>query len=329
MNKNPQAGRRLLAASAMILGALAWQPAAAQAFPAKPVRLVVPFAPGGINDTVARVVGDKMAQELGQPVIVENRAGASGTVGAAYVAKSAPDGYTLLVSSTGPIVMAPSLYKNLGYKPQQDLVPIAQLSANPTVLVVHPDVPAKTLPELMALAKSSAGKLSYASVGSGTAPHLAAELFKSSAGLDIVHVPYKGGGPAVIDLLAGRVDMMFDAVSTFLPYVKAGKLRAIAVGSQIRSPALPQLPTMAETGLPGFEVASWVGLFAPAGTPPAAMERLTSAVTKAVANKQVQEAISAQGVIPSVSTPQAFAAAIATETPRWSSVIKQLGVTVD
>lgn len=312
-------------ALALFLGHAAW----AQQYPTRPVRLVVPFPPGGSTDILARLVAQKLSEDLGQTVLVDNRPGAGGTLGANLVAKSLADGYTLLMGSSGPISISPSLMKKLPYDPTKDYAAISLIATIPTMLVVNPSVPVKTVAELVALAKSKPGKMNFASTGNGATPHLAAELFKFSAGVDIVHVPYKGSAPAVADLLGGQVDLMFEQVPAVLPHVKAGKLRAIAVSSATRSAAMPELPTIAESGLPGFEVSSWFGILAPTGTPPEIINRLNGALVRIMANAQVRETLAAQGAEAVGTTPQAFAATIGSEIPKWASVVKRAGVTVD
>lgn len=304
--------------------------AAAQAgdFPNKPIRLVVPFPPGGATDAAARLVAVKMSEHWGQPVVVDNRAGAGGNVGSDLVAKSAPDGYTLVMGVTGSHAINTSLYSKMPYDPVTDFVAISQVAVVPNVLVVHPSVPAHNLAELVALAKKEPGKLNYASLGNGTAAHLGMEMLKAEAGVDITHVPYKGSAPAVADLLAGQVQMMVDGLPSALPHVKAGKLRAIALTSLHRAPALPDLPTIAET-YPGFYADAWSGLFAPKGTPQPVVDKLSAEVQRILKLPDVREKLAGLGAEPVGSTQAEFSAHVKREIDKWAKVVKTSGAKVD
>src|SRR5512140_1202101 len=267
----------LLALLAPTLGAQA------QSYPSKPIRLVCPFPPGGAVDIASRAVAHELTQILGQPVTVDNRPGAGGNIGAEITAKSAPDGYTLLMTTSGIMGINPALYSKLPFDPIKDFAPISMLVSLNNVLVLHPSVPAKSVQEVIALAKAQPGKLTYASSGNGTSIHLSGELFKTMTGVDMLHIPYKGSAPAVTDLLGGQVNMMFDNIPSSLPHIKAGKLRALAVTGAKRSQLLPDLPTIAEAGVPGYESYVWFGVVAPAGTPSSIVQRLNAAIAKAAA----------------------------------------------
>ncbi|MEZ2297592.1 Bug family tripartite tricarboxylate transporter substrate binding protein [Variovorax sp. RCC_210] len=318
---------RYLASTLLVCLPLA---AAAQAsdFPTKAIRIVVPFPPGGATDAAARLVAVKMAEHWGQPVLVDNRAGAGGNVGSDLVAKSPADGYTLVMGVTGSHAINTSLYTKMPYDPVADFVAISQVAVVPNVLVVHPSVPAKNLAELMALAKKEPGKLNYASLGNGTAAHLGMEMLKSEAGVDITHVPYKGSAPAVSDLLAGQVQMMVDGLPSALPHVKAGKLRAIALTSLHRAPSLPDLPTIAET-YPGFYADAWSGLFAPKGTPQPVVDKLSAEVQRILKLPEVRDKLAALGAEPVGSTQKEFTAHVKKEIDKWAKVVKTSGAKVD
>lgn len=309
--------RSLFAAFALLLAL----PALAQDYPTRPVRIVVSYAPGGSNDVVARVIAPELQKELGQSFIVENRAGASGTIGADMVAKSPPDGYTLFMGA-GAHALAPSLYKKLPYDYVRDFAPISLAATSTYVLVVNPAVPARTVPELIALLKSKPGQLNYGSAGKGTPLHLAAELFKSKTGTDIVHVPYGGDTPALNDLLAGTVQLSFMSVSSTAPQIRAGKLRALAVTSAQRSEALPDLPTLAELGIAGYDVGTWWGLLAPAGTPDTIITRLNAAMRKAVAQPEVKARFAPLGLDPRSDSPAEFATFIKMEVDRYAAIAR-------
>lgn len=291
------------------------------AWPSRAIRLVVPFTPGGATDVVARSLGQKLSEAFGQPVIIDNRPGGSSNIGSEFVARSAPDGYTLLL---GTIANATNMtyYPAPGYDTLRDLVPITQAMAAPSILVVHPGVPATTLAELLAHARSNPGKLSYASSGAGGSPHLAGEMLKLRAGIDIVHIPYKGATPALQDVLSGNVEMGFKTSLSAIPHILAGKLRPIAVAATRRIAQLPNVPTMAEAGLPDFEVSSWNGLMAPAGTPREVIERLARESIRALQSADIRERFAAQGAEPVGSSPEEFRTYIAAEIERWGKVIR-------
>ncbi|MBW8719822.1 tripartite tricarboxylate transporter substrate binding protein [Variovorax paradoxus] len=316
-------------ASTLLLACLPLAAAAqANGFPDKPIRIVVPFPPGGATDAAARLVAVKMGEHWGQPVVVDNRAGAGGNVGSDLVAKAPADGYTLVMGVTGSHAINTSLYSRMPYDPVADFVAISQVAVVPNVLVVHPSVPAKNLAELVALAKKEPGKLNYASLGNGTAAHLGMEMLKSEAGVDITHVPYKGSAPAVSDLLAGQVQMMVDGLPSALPHVKAGKLRAIALTSLHRAPSLPGLPTIAET-YPGFYADAWSGLFAPRGTPQPVVDKLSAEVQRILKLPDVREKLTALGAEPVGSTQAEFTAHVKREIDKWAKVVRTSGAKVD
>jgi tripartite-type tricarboxylate transporter receptor subunit TctC len=319
---------RLLALGALVLGALAVAPAIAESFPSKPIKLVVGFPPGGINDIVARVVGQKLSDVLKQPVVIENKAGAGGTIGADQVAKAKPDGYTLLLGSVSNIAMAPSQYKGLPYDPVKDFSPVALLAAAPNILVVNPQFPANSVKDLIELAKQKPGQISYASAGNGTSNHLTVELLKVLAGVDLVHVPYKGDGVGITDVIGGQVPMMFPTLPVALPHIKAGKLRAIAVSSPARTPLAPGVPTVAESGgLPDFEVSVWVGILAPANTPKEIVDRLSAELARIVQAPEVKEKLSSLGASPDPRDAAQFGAYIRSETAKWSKVAAAARIT--
>ncbi len=319
---------RLLAAGALVFAAVAGAPAQAETFPSKPIRLVVGFGPGGINDIVARVVGQKLGEALGQPVIVENKAGAGGTIGADSVAKAKPDGYTLLLGSVSNVAMAPSQYKSLPYDPIKDFAPVALLAAAPNILVVNPKFPVHSVKELIALAKKEPGKISYASAGKGTSNHLTVELLKSLADIDLVHVPYKGDALGITDVIGGQVPMMFPTLPVALPHIKSGKLRAVAVSSPKRTALAPDVPTVNESaGLKDFEVSVWVGILAPANTPKDIVDRVSSELTRIVQTPAVKEKLASLGAEPDPRDSAQFASYIKSETAKWAKVAAAAGMT--
>jgi tripartite-type tricarboxylate transporter receptor subunit TctC len=293
-------------------------------FPSKPIRLIVTVPPGGAADFIARLVGGKLSESLGQPVVVENKAGASGTIAADAVAKAAPDGYTLLQNSITTHGVGPHLFARLPYDPVKDFAPVSGLALLPLIMAVNAEVPARDVPQIIAAAKSQA--MNFASSGSGGAPHMAAELFKSVTGAPIVHVPYKGSGPAVADLVGGRVQIMFDAAPSLIQHVRSGKLRVLAAASSQRNRLLPDVPTFAELGHPQVNVSLWYGLLAPAGTPRPVVERLNRSVGQVLDSKEVTERLQAQGAEPMRGTPEAFAAFMRDEMAKWAPVVKQAGV---
>ena len=323
---------RLFCAVAIAAAASAGFPASAQgaaSYPIKPIKIVVPFPPGGATDIMARAIGFELQKALGQSVIIENKPGAGGNSGADLVAKSPADGYTLVMGTVGTHAINMSLYAKMPYDAVKDFEPVVLVAGVPNLLVVHPSVNAKTVSELTALAKAQPGKLNVASSGNGTSIHLSAELYKQMAGVDILHVPYKGSSPAVADLLGGQVQMMFDNMPVSLPHVKAGKLRALAVTSMKRSPALPDVPTMDEEGLKGFDATSWFGLLAPAGTPKDIVAKLNAASVKALATPEMRERLAAQGADPVGNSPEQFAAFIKSEIDKWAKIVKASGARVD
>lgn len=317
-----------IVAVALAASAIAGNVAAQTDYPQKPLRLVVGLPAGSQADTVARLFGQKLAEALGKPVVVENLAGAAGNIAADRVAKAAPDGYTLGLLGEVQIVINPSLYK-LAYDPVNDFAPVSQVAVYPNMLVVHNAVQAKNVKELVTLAKAQSGGLTFASGGSGTSPHMAAELFKSVAGLDIRHVPYKGVVVAMPDLLGGRVTMMLGPIGLVLPMVREGKLRALAVTSLKRSSAAPDSPTIAESGYPGFEYAGWYGLLAPAGTPATIVRRLSLETVKALALPDLRAKLADLGLDATGNSPDEFAAIIKVEMPKWANVIKDAGIKAD
>ena len=303
--------------------------AAAQEYPSKPIRFIVPFPPGGGNDTMARTVGHKLTAALGQQIVIDNRAGAGGIIGAETAARSAPDGYTLFLGGVGSHGINPNLHARLGYDPVTDFAPISLIASAPLILVVHPSVPAKSVKELIQLAQAKPGQLNFASNGKGGSSHLAAEMFKMMTTTDMVHVPYKGLSPALTDLLSGQVQLMFSSTVAILPQVRAGKLRPLAMTGARRSPAMPDVPTIAESGVPGYETASWYGVLAPAGTPRAIVERLNRQIVKITHAPDVRERLATEGADPVGSSPEEFAAHIKRELARWAKVIKQAGIEAD
>ena len=305
-------------------------PAAAQgAYPTKPVRLVVPFPPGGTTDILARAVAQKLSETWGQQVIVDNRPGAGGNIGSELVAKSAPDGYTLLMGTVGTHAINPSLYAKMPYDHVKDFTPVILVAGVPNVLVVNPSLPVNSVSELIAYGKANPNKLNFASSGNGTSIHLSGELFRTMTGVQMTHVPYKGSSPALTDLIAGQVQLMFDNLPSSLQFIKAGKLRALAVTSAERSSALPDVPTLAESGLPGFEASSWFGVLAPAGTPNDIVAKLNTAIAGWLATADAKEKLAAQGAIAAGGAPDAFVRHIAAESAKWAKVVKASGAHVD
>jgi tripartite-type tricarboxylate transporter receptor subunit TctC len=302
--------------------------AAAQPYPNKPIRIISPWPPAGPAELIARVVGAKISESLGQPVLIESKPGANGTIGATFVAKSAPDGYTLLFSHVGPIAISPALVKEMPYDSVKDFSPITQVVSGPTILVVRPGIPATTMKELLAYAKANPGKLSYGSVGPASTTHLAGEMVKLMGGVDILHVPYKGSAPVVTDMLGGQIDMAFINVAGILPQIQSGKVRPIAVSTLKRSSILPEVPTVAET-LPGFEVNSWYGMMAPAGTPKDIVMLLYRECVKALKAPDVVERLKQNGLDPVGSTPEEYAAKIHDDLERWAKIVKAAKVTLN
>jgi tripartite-type tricarboxylate transporter receptor subunit TctC len=303
-------------------------PAAAQNFPTKPIKIVVPFPPGGPIDSIGRLIGQHMTTSLGQNVIIENRPGAGGTVGANAVATAAPDGHTLLMGSTTTLSISPFLYKNIGYDPVKGLVPVSTVSIGAMVLVVSPSVPAKTVRELVIHAKTNPGKLNFGA-GTATPPHLAGELFKAKTGTNIVFVPYRGAAPALTDLLSDQIQMMIDAIGTLQPHIDAGKVRALAVTSVERNPALPNLPTMIEAGVPGYTLDFWTAVVAPAGTPPDVVAKLNGAINNGLKSPELAAGLSKFNLRANIRSPQDAERFMAGESRKWREIIKSAGVKVD
>jgi len=325
---NPFRSLALVACSAFAL--LGAPSALAQApFPTKPVRLVVPFPAGGTTDILARAAAQKLSETLGQQVIVDNRPGAGGNIGAELVAKAPADGYTLLMGTVGTHAINPSLYAKMPYDHVKDFAPVILVAGVPNVLVVNPDLPFKTVADVVAYAKANPGKLNFASSGSGTSIHLSGELFKVMAGVQMTHVPYKGSAPALTDLIGGQVQLMFDNLPSALPQIKGGKLRAVAVTSTTRAAALPDVPTVAESGLPGFESSSWFGILAPAGTPKDIIAKINTDVQKWLSTPEAKEKLLGQGAIAAGGSPDDFAKHIQAETAKWAKVVKESGAKVD
>ena len=316
--------------SALVVGiAVAFAAVAEDSYPARPLRIVVPFAPGGSTDIVARLIADRLAAAVGQPVVVENRAGAAGNIGAEAVARSAPDGYTLLMATTGVMAINNALYGSIGYDAARDLEPVIFVASITNVLAVPPELPAASVAELIALAKREPGKLTFASSGAGSSTHLSAELFKSMAGVEVLHVPYKGSGQALADLMAGRVSMIFDNMPSALPYIKAGKLRALAVTGTKRSPAMPELPTISEAGLSGYESLSWSGIAVPAGTPKDAVARLNREIGALLGRPDMRQKLAELGAEAVGGAPEAFDAHVRAERDKWTQLIRSRNITVN
>jgi len=319
--------KTLLSGALLVLAAATAGTSFAQTYPSKPVRIIAPFAPGGGTDFIARLIAQKLTERIGQQVIVENKPGAGGNLGAEFAVKSPPDGYTLLLIA-GSYTVNPSLYK-LSFDPVNDISPIVQLSQGPFVVAVHPSVPAKTLKELIDYARREPDKLSYASAGSGSITHLASELFMQMANIRVVHVPYKGTGPALNDSIAGNTQLIFGSVATTLQFIKSGRLRGLAVTTPQRIPAAPDLPTVAEAGVPGYEVVLWHGLVGPKGLPGPVVERINQAANDALKSKDVADLLATDGVAPAGGAPETFRALIKADIERWSKVVKQANIKID
>jgi tripartite-type tricarboxylate transporter receptor subunit TctC len=321
---------RRLAGALVALACAALVPAHAQGtFPDRPIRLIVPFPPGGGADNLARAIVPKAAQILGQPIVIENKPGAGGNIGAAEVARAAPDGYTLLQGTNGTHGINQALYAKPGFDALKDFTPVARWTVIPAMLVVHPSVPAQNVRELVAYIKANPGKVSFASAGNGTTSHLAGVLFKNATGTDIVHIPYKGGGPALAGLLGGDVQMMIDLMVSVYPNAKAGKIRGLGVTTKQRVSTAPDLPTLDESGLPGFEIAASDGVYAPAGTPRAIVDKLNAAFRQALEDREVRENLVSRGAFPVPGTPDDLAKHVATEYPVWIKLVKDSGAKVD
>jgi len=323
--------RRIVIMALCALCAAPGGPALAQSpagYPNRPIRMILPASPGGPVDVIARTVGAGLAEALGQPIVMDNRAGAGGIIGAEMVASAAPDGYTLMFAHSGPLAIEAALHSKLSYHPLKDFAPVSLVCASPYVLIVTPSTPAKSVKELIALAQSRPGKFHYASGGIGTGLHMAGALFNHAAGLKLVHVPYKGAGPGMAALLGGEVDMMFNGMSPALPHVKAGRLRAIAISSAQRSPLLPDLPTVAESGL-RYDTSGWYGLVAPARTPKAITARVQSGVRQALNAPEMKERLAGQGIDGIASTPEQLAQHLRRELEKWAQVVQTAGLKVD
>jgi len=303
--------------------------ACAQTYPAKPIQLIVPFPPGGGNDTVARAIAQQAGPALGQSIVVDNRPGAGGIIGADAAARAAPDGYTLFLGGVGSHAVNPNLHAKLSYDPVKDFAPITLVASAPSVLVVTPSLPVRTIAEFAAYARANPGKLNYASNGNGSSSHVAALLYETMSGVKMTHIPYKGVGPAMTDLMTGRVELMFNSIVAILPHIQAGKLRALAVTSSKRSALLPEVPTVAESGLPGYEAGSWYGILAPAGTPPAIIDRLHKEIVKSLKDPEVAKRLAGEGAEVIGSTPQEFAAHIKAELARMREAVRAGGLRVE
>ena len=312
-----------------MLIAASMQPLLAQDYPAKTIRIIVPYTPGGTADLLARTMGQKMAAGLGQQIIIDNRPGAGGNIGADLAAKSAPDGYTILLGTVATHAINPNLYPNMPYDANKDFAPIILIATLPNLLVVNPSTPVKNVKELIALAKAKPGELAFASAGNGTSQHLSGELFKKMTGTDMIHIPYKGSAPAVTDLIGGQVQLMFDNISSSLPHVRAGKLRALAVTGPRRSPVLPDLPTVSEAGVPSFSITSWFALFAPAGTPAKILIRLNKEAAKAIASNDLQQQWEGQGLEPAGGTADQLAEFRRVEAIKWEKIVRESGARVE
>ena len=328
---NHNAKRRSVIASVAAVAAACAMPLMVQAqnFPTKPVTIIVPFSAGGTTDILARVVGQAMTKELGQTVVVDNRAGAGGNIGGALAAKAQPDGYTLFMGTVGTHAINAALYKKMPFDPIKDMAPMSRVANVPNLLVANPNQPFQNVKELIAYAKSHPGQVNFGSSGSGSSIHLSGELFKTMAKVDMVHVPYKGSAPAVTDLLGNQIAIMFDNMPSAIQHVRAGKLRPLAVTTAKRSPELPDVPTVAEAGVPGYEATSWFGMFTVAGTPKPVQDKLNAALSKALADPAVRAKIKEQGGEVISETPEQFAAFIKTESAKWGKVVKESGATAD
>jgi tripartite-type tricarboxylate transporter receptor subunit TctC len=317
--------RPLLSLAALLACAAAWS----QAYPAKPVRLLVPFAPGGTTDVLARLVGQKLSEALGQQFVIDNRPGAGGNIGTELAAKSPADGYTLVMSFDGTMAINPSTYRQLPFDAQRDLAPVASVAQVPLLIVVHPGVAANSIAELVALAKASPRRINYSSAGHGSTGHLTGELFSARAGIQMVHVPYKGGGQAVQDLLGGQIQMLVTALPTVEGHLKGGKLRALAFTSARRVPGAPDVPTLAESGYAGFDVLSWYGILAPAGTPQEVIGKLNAEINRLLQTPDMQARLGALGAEPTGGTAERFAQTIRADTARWAKVVSDAAIRID
>jgi tripartite-type tricarboxylate transporter receptor subunit TctC len=326
-----QVTRPLLSVVAAIgVGLLAIEPATAQTYPTRPITMIMPFPPGNTSDVVVRVLADQMTAKLGQPVVIDHRpGGAGGTIGAKTVAGAPPDGHTLLLSPPGALVVAPTIYKNIGYDPAKDLVPIARLFSSPQLLVVDPKLPVNSMQELVAYAKANPGKISFASPGYGTQPHLLGEMLRLMAAIEITHVPYRGPAQIITDLIAGQVQMDFETITLLLPHIEAGKLKALALADTVRSPQLPNVPTTIESGFPKLQATFWSGVLAPAGTPASVVGKLNATINDIMTSRELAAILGNLSAKPKVGTPQDFAAFMAVETEKWAAVVKGANIRVD
>lgn len=304
-------------------------PAMAQGFPTKPIKLVAPSTPGDAPDVIARMVADKLSVVLGQQVIVDNRPGAGGVVGSEFVAKAPPDGYTLIMGNAGSHGINAAVYSKLPYDIQRDFAPVSQVAVAPNIFVINPDIPAKTIQEFIVYAKGKPGQLGYASGGNGSSSHMSMELFKSMTGVDLIHVPYKGSSPALTDVVSGQDAVMSVNMPPAVPLVKAGKLRALAVTTRTRSPLMPEIPTVAESGLAGYETVAWFGVLAPAGTPKDIVNRLSAEIATIARSPEMRERLASLGAEPVGSTPEEFAAIIARDIAKWTALAKSVGIKID
>ena len=321
--------RRIVFSLLACVAVLAVADANAQPYPNKPIRMIVPFPPGGPIDTMARLAGKFITDSVGQQVVVENRPGAGGVVGSDYVAKAAPDGYTLIMGNAGSHGINAAVYTKLPYDIQKDFAPVSQVAVAPNVMVINPSLPANSVAEFIAYAKANPGKLSYASGGNGSSAHMSMELFKSMSGIDIQHVPYKGSSPALTDVVSGQVVAFIGNMPPTVPLIKAGKLRALAVTTKSRSALMPELPTITEAGLPGFETVAWFGVLAPAGTPPDVVNRLSAEIAKIAKLPDIREKLVAMGAEPVGGTPEEFKAVIDRDIAKWKPLAQKVGIKVD
>lgn len=312
-----------------ILGLCAVTAAAAQTYPAKPIRFIVPFAPGGSTDLVARILAQRLPEALGQAVVVDNRGGAGGVIGAELAARAPADGYTIVLGSPGPLTINPNLLARMPYDTLRDFSPITLATISPFILVLHPSLPVRSVQELVALARARPGQLNYGSAGNGSVGHFSAEQFKSLAGVNLVHVPYKGAGPAVTDLVGGQLHLMFENLPTVLPHIRSGKLRALAVGTRKRSALVPEYPTISEAGVPGYESSTAFGVLAPAKTPAAVIGRLNQEIVKILNSPDIKERLSAQGLEAAGGTPQQYAAHLKEELAKYGRIVKAAGIKLD
>ena len=318
--------RFLSAALALLLATASAAEDRAQPYPSRPIRLVVPFPPGGSTDILSRALGQKLAEGLGQPVLIDNRPGAGGSIGSEAAAKAAPDGYTLVMGQLGPLAVSPAIYKNLPYDPVKSFAPVSLMAIVPSVLVVNPQVPAASAVELIAYARANPGKLTYGSAGSGSTSHLTTEYFKLATGTDILHVPYKGVGPMLTDLISGQLSMGINGAPAVMAHVNSGRLRALAVTGLTRLPSLPQIPTLDQSGVKGFDASGWYGIVAPAGTPGAIVAKLNAEIRRIMQTPDLRARLDNEGAIPAAGSPEEFGAFIASEIARWAAVLKRAGI---